>query len=76
MVAIFNMADEGRHESYREVLLQTEQLQCQVIEIDTISSSDVTINTNGHVKSIGGGGFAYKDTSRVESLGRNRFIYW
>lgn len=70
------MADEGNPESYREVLLQIEQQQRQVIEIDTIFSSDVTIKTDGHVKSIGGGGFAYKGTSRLESLGRNRFIHW
>ena len=61
---------------YREVLLQIEQNSCQELEIDSGSLSDVTIKTDGHTKSGAGGGFAYKDSTRVESFGRNRFIHW
>ncbi len=61
---------------YREVLLQIEQNSCQEVEIDAGSLSNVTIKTDGHTKSGAGGGFAYKDTTRVESFGRNRFIHW
>ncbi|CAB3993284.1 nuclear pore complex Nup160-like [Paramuricea clavata] len=71
------MAGEMRGENlYREVLLQIEQNSCQEVELDTGSLSNVTIKTDGHTKSGAGGGFAYKDTARVESFGRNRFIHW
>ena len=75
--AKFKMAVEIRPESvYREVLLQIEQNSCVEVEIDTGSLSNATIKTDGHTKSGAGGGFAYKDTTRVESFGRNRFIHW
>ncbi|XP_028408932.1 nuclear pore complex protein Nup160-like [Dendronephthya gigantea] len=71
------MAGEMRGENlYREVLLQIERNSCQEVEIDTGSLPNVTIKTDGHIKSGAGGGFSYKDTARVESFGKNRFIHW
>lgn len=72
-----NMAGEMRGEIlYREVLLQIEQNSSQEVEIDTGSLPNVAIKSDGHIRSGAGGGFSYKDTARVESFGKNRFIHW
>ncbi|XP_046859836.1 nuclear pore complex protein Nup160-like [Xenia sp. Carnegie-2017] len=61
---------------FREVVLQIEQNIAEEIEVNTGSLSNITVRTDGLTNSEAGGGFAYKYNSRVESIGRNRFIHW
>ena len=61
---------------YREVLLHSELYEGRTIDF-TVGTADITtIKDEEYVKSQSGGGYAYRGSGNVDSVTRNRFIYW
>lgn len=67
------MAD-GR--SFREVTVPSFQKQGKLIDFTIGSTSTLTVKDEEHGKPHVGGGYAYKESGNLDSLTRNRFIFW
>ncbi|XP_067018107.1 nuclear pore complex protein Nup160-like [Acropora muricata] len=67
------MAD-GR--SFREVTVPCFQKQGKLIDFTIGSTSTLTVKDEEHGKPHVGGGYAYKESGNLDSLTRNRFIFW
>ena len=67
------MADEV---NFREVVLHVEHRPRKAIDFSVGSTSATTIKDEECVRPHAASGYAYRDSGKVESVTRNRFIYW
>ncbi|XP_068751589.1 nuclear pore complex protein Nup160-like isoform X2 [Montipora capricornis] len=67
------MAD-GR--SYREVSVHSHEKQGKIIDFTIGSTLTTTVKDEEFAKPQVGGGYAYRESGNLESLTRNRFIFW
>ena len=67
------MAD-GRN--YREVTLHSRQKQGKVVDFTIGSALLTTVKDEEYGKPHVGGGYAYLESGELDSVTRNRFIFW
>ena len=67
------MAD-GRN--YREVTLHSHQKQGKIVDFTIGSALSTTVKDEEYGKPHVGGGYAYRDSGDMDSVTRNRFIFW
>ena len=67
------MAD-GRN--YREVVLHSGKKQGNIIDFTIRSTLTTTVKDEEYAKPHVGGGYAYRESGNVDSVTRNRFIFW
>ncbi|KAJ7380496.1 hypothetical protein OS493_008958 [Desmophyllum pertusum] len=60
----------------REVSLHSGQKHGSVIHFTIGTTLTTTANDEGNVKPHVGGGYAYRESGNIDSVTRNRFIYW
>ena len=67
------MAD-GR--SFREVIVHSLQKQGKLVDFTIGSTLTSTVKDEEHGQPHVGGGYAYRESGNLDSLTRNRFIFW
>ena len=67
------MAD-GRN--YREVTLHSHQKQGKIVDFTIGSALSTTVKDEEYGKPHVGGGYAYRESGDMDSVTRNRFIFW
>ena len=69
-----NKMADGR--SYREVSVHSHDKQGKIIDFTIGSTLTTTVKDEEFAKPQVGGGYAYRESGNLESLTRNRFIFW
>jgi len=67
------MADGG---NYREVTLHRDQKQGNIIDFTIGSALTTAVKDGDYAKLQVGGGYAYRESGIMDSVTRNRFIFW